>query len=77
MIKAAYFEAMREALARDQSEREGVPKKVSQRKVSGFVQNIHHFRDQALRDPKAPAKRVVIFDEAQRAWGRLLTPAPI
>lgn len=63
-------DVMREALARDQSEREGVSKKVSQRKVAGFVQNIHHFRDQALREPNAPAERVVVFDEAQRAWDR-------
>jgi hypothetical protein len=63
-------DVMREALARDQSTREGVSKKDAARKVSSFVQNIHHFRDEALRDPKAPNERVVIFDEAQRAWNK-------
>jgi len=63
-------DVMREALARDQSIREGVSKKDAARKVSSFVQNIHHFRDEALRDPKAPNERVVIFDEAQRAWNK-------
>ncbi len=63
-------DVLREALARDQAIRENVPKKDAARKVSGFVQNIHHFRDEALRDPKAPVERVVIFDEAQRAWNR-------
>lgn len=63
-------DVLREALARDQAARESVPKKDAARKVSGFVQNIHHFRDEALRDPKAPVERVVVFDEAQRAWNR-------
>ena len=64
-------DVMREALARDQSTRDGVSKKDAARRVSSFVQNIHHFRDQALRDPKAPDERVVIFDEAQRAWNKV------
>lgn len=63
-------DVLREALARDQAARDKVPKKDAARKVSGFVQNIHHFRDEALRDPKAPVERVVVFDEAQRAWNR-------
>lgn len=63
-------DVLREALARDQATRENVPKKDAARKVSGFIQNIHHFRDEALRDPKAPIERVVVFDEAQRAWNR-------
>ncbi len=61
-------DVLREALARDQAARDKVPKKDAARKVSGFVQNIHHFRDEALRDLKAPVERVVVFDEAQRAW---------
>ena len=63
-------DVLREALARDQAARESVPKRDAARKVSGFVQNIHHFRDEALRDPKAPVGRVVVFDEAQRARNR-------
>ncbi|MBK7356209.1 DUF2075 domain-containing protein [Propionivibrio sp.] len=63
-------EVLREALARDQSEREGISKKDALRKVASFVQNIHHFRDEALKDSRAPAEKVVIFDEAQRAWDR-------
>ena len=33
-----------------------------------FIQNVHHFRDEALRAAQAPVDRIVIFDEAQRAW---------
>ena len=62
-----------EALARDEVARH---KKAGQKKRKGdakqpikkFIQNIHHFRDEGTRDPRAPHDRVVIFDEAQRAW---------
>ena len=37
-------------------------------KTKAFIQNIHHFRDDALQSKKPPIERVVIFDEAQRAW---------
>lgn len=63
-------EVLREALARDQAKREVISKKDALRKVSSFVQNIHHFRDDSLKDSQAPAEKVVIFDEAQRAWNR-------
>ncbi len=36
--------------------------------VKAFIQNIHHFRDDVLVDPRPPVEHVVIFDEAQRAW---------
>ncbi len=39
-------------------------------KVEAFIQNIHHFRDEYLKDPSAPIEKVVIFDEAQRAWDK-------
>ncbi|MGB8167584.1 MAG: DNA/RNA helicase domain-containing protein [Chthoniobacteraceae bacterium] len=32
------------------------------------MQNVHHFRDDALIEPGPPIEHVVIFDEAQRAW---------
>lgn len=63
-------EVLREALARDQSTREGISKASALRRVASFVQNIHHFRDEALKNPQAPNERVVVFDEAQRAWNR-------
>ena len=63
-------DVLREALARDQKERTGCTKTDAKREVSSFVQNIHHFRDEALKDPKAPPEHIVIFDEAQRAWDK-------
>jgi len=67
---------LREALARDEAERlkeltgKRANKKESDSKVASFIQNIHHFRDDALADPRPISERVVIFDEAQRAWSR-------
>jgi hypothetical protein len=59
---------LREALARDEAAREGTSKQAAARKVASFIQNVHHFRDDALRNTRPPDERVVIFDEAQRAW---------
>lgn len=63
-------EVLTEALARDAKERDpNTSKEAELRKAAARIQNIHRFRDEALLDPeKAPPDRVVIFDEAQRAW---------
>ncbi len=63
-------DVLREALARDKADREGIPRSKAYREVSTFVQNIHHFRDEALESGNPPVEKVVIFDEAQRAWNR-------
>jgi len=38
------------------------------RRACAFIQNIHHFRDDALASSSAPIEKVAVFDEAQRAW---------
>jgi hypothetical protein len=38
------------------------------RRAAAFIQNIHHFRDEALASAQPPIEKVAIFDEAQRAW---------
>src|SRR5271166_3025870 len=63
-------DVLREALARDKANRERVSKKTAEREVRSFVQNIHHFRDQYVGNDEIPVERVVVFDEAQRAWTR-------
>ena len=69
---------LREALARDEVARarhagKSLTKADAQRKASAFIQNIHHFRDDNLIVSEAPAERVVVFDEAQRAWNKRQT----
>jgi hypothetical protein len=66
-------DVLREALARDKvktakEETIIITKSAATSQVKSFIQNIHHFRDASLRDPKAPIEKVTIFDEAQRAW---------
>ena len=67
---------LREALTRDDICRrrqrgERVTKEWAGKPIKAFIQNVHHFRDEGLRDrEKPPVDRIVIFDEAQRAWTR-------
>ena len=63
-------DVLREALARDDVERNKTTKKDSLRKAEEFIQKIHHFRGDAISTNEAPFERVVIFDEAQRAWDK-------
>ena len=65
---------LREVLTRDELERrlqsgERIRKGIVRDTVDSFIQNVHHFRDDALADRHSPPpERVAIFDEAQRAW---------
>jgi Schlafen group 3, DNA/RNA helicase domain len=64
---------LREALTRDEVERQknhGKPVRKGKvgESVKAFIQNVHHFRDDLIKDPGAPVEHVTIFDEAQRAW---------
>lgn len=63
-------DVLREALAKDSEARNpNISITNARRETSSFIQNIHHFRDEYLRDSeRAPIEKVVIFDEAQRAW---------
>lgn len=67
---------LREALTRDDVARrkqrgERITKADASKPIKAFIQNVHHFRDEGLRDrDKPPIDRIVIFDEAQRAWNR-------
>lgn len=69
---------LREALARDHVAREqqrgkSLRKGEALSRVRAFVQNVHHFRDEYLRDSGPPSDHVAVFDEAQRAWNRQQT----
>lgn len=66
-------EVLQEALARNEfAEKKGtlqqVKKSEALTKTKAFIQNIHHFRDDAIQNDKPPIERVAVFDEAQRAW---------
>jgi hypothetical protein len=57
-----------EALVRDHVRREKVTKKQAKRKVGTFIQNVHSFIRHYADNATIPPDKVVIFDEAQRAW---------
>ena len=64
---------LQEALARDKVKRanekgEKLKKGIARSEVKAFIQNVHHFRDDSLKDENAPIEHVALFDEAQRAW---------
>jgi len=64
---------LREALARDAYSRaqalgQKLTKKAALTRAQTFIQNIHHFRDEALTGSHPPREKVTVFDEAQRAW---------
>lgn len=66
-------EVLREALTRDEvitarANGERFSKKQAAIKANAFIQNIHHFRDDNLLSDIAPIEKVIVFDEAQRAW---------
>src|SRR5262249_18513101 len=58
-----------EALARDHQARTQSAAKASRREVSAFIQNVHRFVETYFeQSEKVPVDRVIVFDEAQRAW---------
>ena len=66
-------EVLREALTRDKISSakvnaEKITRKSAEQATHKFIQNIHHFRDEYLISSAPPIEKVVIFDEAQRAW---------
>jgi hypothetical protein len=66
---------LQEALTRDKVLQEKLKgfkltKKTAREGVKAFIQIIHHYRDEYLRDKNPPYDHVAIFDEAQRAWNK-------
>ncbi|MDH4457163.1 MAG: DUF2075 domain-containing protein [Nevskia sp.] len=65
---------LHEALARDRMAQanqrgERARKGKAKSEIKAFIQNVHHFRDEGLKDAGSPpVEHVALFDEAQRAW---------
>lgn len=71
-------DVLQEALTRDKVLRENekgnkITKNTARQAVKAFIQIIHHYRDEYVKNPDAPYDHVAIFDEAQRAWDRKQT----
>lgn len=72
---------LREALARDKYDRERanrtrdptlarVTKSSAYREAAALIQPVREFIAEAMESDRPPHERVVVFDEAQRAWSR-------
>ncbi len=59
---------IRSALTRN-SRRPGVDRTEAKRRITTFIQNVHSFLKDCLREKdNPPPENVIVFDEAQRAW---------
>ena len=63
-------QVLQEALARNRAIKNKIKKETALKETKAFIQNIHHFRDEYLKNSQAPTEKVVVFDEAQRAWNQ-------
>ncbi|MDO9711380.1 DNA/RNA helicase domain-containing protein [Paracraurococcus lichenis] len=62
-------EVLREALARDAAPEGGATRTQARRRARDALQNVHRFLEHyVLRPGEVPEARVIVFDEAQRAW---------
>jgi hypothetical protein len=63
-------EVLRAALARDAVARGEAGRAEAERRVKAALQNVHRFLEDHATDPlrRAPPERLIVFDEAQRAW---------
>jgi hypothetical protein len=61
---------LREALLRDRVKRQCLPRLQLRREVETLIQNVHGFAAAGWEDEekRAPVEKIVVFDEAQRAW---------
>jgi hypothetical protein len=66
---APLIAVLREALARDAVRRGEAGAAEAGRRVKAALQNVHRFLEDGALDPRrSAAERVIVFDEAQRAW---------
>lgn len=60
---------LRAALARDAVARGVCDAKEAERRVKARLQNVHRFLEECVEAPsRLPPERIIVFDEAQRAW---------
>jgi hypothetical protein len=60
---------LRAALARDAVRRGACDRREAERRVRQALQNVHRFLEDGATDPgRLPPERLIVFDEAQRAW---------
>ena len=73
LVKILQEALARDMVARTKAQGQKIKKGEAKSRVKAFIQNVHHFRDEGIRDSKPPVDHVALFDEAQRAWNLAMT----
>lgn len=69
LIKIIREALIRDAVRRTQKSGKRFTRRAAEISVQAFVQSVHRFADDHYKDDSpAPSSRIIIFDEAQRAW---------
>lgn len=64
------MKVLRAALAADYSKNQGISQAKARALANSMLHSVHSYLAESLRLEKAPAEKVIIFDEAQRAWDK-------
>lgn len=68
---APLVDVLQNALAESWLKAKKVPtKNAGMTRASALIQDAYEFRQSCLSNPNPPVERVLVFDEAQRAWGK-------
>jgi hypothetical protein len=62
------LKVLRAALTRDYAEKQGVPMAKAKAYAQSLLHSVHAYLAEVKSNSGAPIERVVVFDEAQRAW---------
>ncbi len=69
LVKVIQEALIRDVVKRSQSQEERTTRREAEIEVQAFVHNVHRFADQYYGEQhQQPVQRVIVFDEAQRAW---------
>jgi DUF2075 family protein len=71
LVKVIQEALVRDVVRRSQARERRVSRREAQLKVRAFIHNVHRFADEYYGEgQKEPVQKVVVFDEAQRAWDK-------
>jgi len=69
LVKVIQEALVRDVVKRNRTQSQPVSRRQAQLKVQAFVHNVHRFADEYYGEgQRRPVQRVIVFDEAQRAW---------
>jgi hypothetical protein len=70
LVKIIQEALIRDIVARSKRSANPITRADATLRVQAFVHNVHRFADHFFGSDQCPAQKIVVFDEAQRAWDR-------